>query len=99
MPDANYENEAAFDDGSCLFEDALGVCGDDCPSDVDEDGICDDEDSTRQMRPIRRRRTMTGPADDDPMDPVEGFIGLVQEATPATIDGASRLCPVRYVGL
>ena len=41
----NYDPSAQYDDGECLFEDAAGVCGGDCTSDVDGDGICDDEDS------------------------------------------------------
>ena len=38
----NFDNSAIQDDGSCLEEDALGVCGGDCEADEDEDGICDD---------------------------------------------------------
>ena len=39
----NYDavNPAACDDGSCLYDDALGVCGGDCLEDADLDGICD----------------------------------------------------------
>ena len=53
----NYNPEAVVDDGSCYtpFDygwcdcdgnvfDALGECGGDCPADVDDDGVCDDED-------------------------------------------------------
>ena len=36
----NYEG-ATLDDGSCLYLDALGVCGGECLSDEDGDGICD----------------------------------------------------------
>ena len=53
----NYDSGAIEDDGSCwtpfdygwcdcdgnLF-DALGDCGGDCAADIDDDGICDDED-------------------------------------------------------
>ena len=35
---------AALDDGSCLYDDALNVCGGSCEADVDEDGVCDDVD-------------------------------------------------------
>ena len=35
---------AALDDGSCLYNDALQVCGGSCEADVDGDGVCDDED-------------------------------------------------------
>jgi len=35
---------AALDDGSCLYNDALQVCGGSCEADVDEDGLCDDVD-------------------------------------------------------
>ena len=40
----NFNPLANGDDNSCLFEDALGVCGGDCGGDGDGDGICDDED-------------------------------------------------------
>ena len=36
--------QATDDDGSCLTEDAISVCGGDCPADADGDGICDDVD-------------------------------------------------------
>ena len=37
----NYNPTVTEDDGSCLFFDALGVCGGGCTSDVDGDGVCD----------------------------------------------------------
>ncbi len=37
----NFDADANLDDGSCLQNDALGVCGGDCVADVDEDGVCD----------------------------------------------------------
>lgn len=37
----NYNAEANLDDGSCLYLDALGDCGGNCPGDDDGDGICD----------------------------------------------------------
>ena len=40
----NYEGDI-IDDGSCLYLDALGVCGGDCAADADADGICDDMDA------------------------------------------------------
>ena len=40
----NYDPEANTNDGSCIFEDALGVCGGTCLADEDEDMICDDVD-------------------------------------------------------
>ena len=40
----NFNGLANVDDGSCLYEDALDVCGGDCAADVDADGICDDVD-------------------------------------------------------
>ncbi|MDA9755830.1 fibrobacter succinogenes major paralogous domain-containing protein [Flavobacteriales bacterium] len=40
----NYEAIASLDDGSCLYLDAVGVCGGSCEADVDADGICDDID-------------------------------------------------------
>ena len=39
-----YNPEATLDDGSCLYLDAIGVCGGDCTSDDDNDGVCDDVD-------------------------------------------------------
>lgn len=41
----NFNPIANGDDNSCLFEDALGVCGGDCEGDGDGDGICDDVDT------------------------------------------------------
>lgn len=41
----NYNSEATENDDSCEYEDALGVCGGLCPSDMDNDGICDNEDA------------------------------------------------------
>lgn len=41
----NYDPNALTDDGSCLDNDALGVCGGTCAADVDSDGICDDVDT------------------------------------------------------
>ena len=35
----NYDANATLDDGSCLFDDALGVCGGDCAADTDGDGL------------------------------------------------------------
>ena len=40
----NFNGLANVDDGSCLYVDALDVCGGDCAADVDADGICDDVD-------------------------------------------------------
>ena len=52
----NYNMAAIYDDGSCTYItegdcdcdgnqlDALGVCGGDCATDADSDGVCDDED-------------------------------------------------------
>lgn len=41
----NFNPIANGDDNSCLFLDALGVCGGDCEGDGDGDGICDDVDT------------------------------------------------------
>ena len=41
----NFNPLANGDDNSCLFEDALGVCGGGCEGDGDGDGICDDVDT------------------------------------------------------
>ena len=40
-----FDFSASLDDGSCLYADAMGVCGGSCVSDTDEDGICDLEDN------------------------------------------------------
>ena len=40
----NYDADATLDDGSCLYVDALGVCGGDCTADVDQDGVCDTDE-------------------------------------------------------
>ncbi len=40
----NFNASATEEDGSCLTNDALGVCGGDCTADADSDGICDDVD-------------------------------------------------------
>ena len=37
----NYNENATDDDGSCLYYDAIDVCGGDCPLDADDDGVCD----------------------------------------------------------
>ena len=37
----NYDETATDDDGSCLYLDAIGICGGDCPADDDNDGVCD----------------------------------------------------------
>ncbi len=41
----NYDALATESDDSCLYEDALGICGGICLSDLDSDGICDNEDA------------------------------------------------------
>ena len=56
-PDAcNFEPAATEDDGGCIYQnaqacdcygnqlDVIGICGGHCVNDLDEDGICDDED-------------------------------------------------------
>jgi uncharacterized protein (TIGR02145 family) len=40
----NYNEEATEDNGSCLYNDSIGVCGGSCTADTDSDGICDDVD-------------------------------------------------------
>ena len=37
----NFQADANIDDGSCLDNDALGICGGSCFADEDGDGICD----------------------------------------------------------
>ena len=38
----NYTTDSIVDDGSCSYEDAVGVCGGECFADYDGDGICDE---------------------------------------------------------
>jgi len=40
----NYNSSAINDDGSCLYEDVIGVCGGTCPADADGDMVCDNVD-------------------------------------------------------
>ncbi len=40
----NFSGCATLDDGSCLYSDALGVCGGTCAADTDGDGICDTDE-------------------------------------------------------
>ena len=40
----NYDPSASLDDGTCLYFDAIDVCGGTCEVDMDGDGICDDVD-------------------------------------------------------
>ena len=40
----NFDENATVNDGTCLYEDALGVCGGECAADADGDGVCDDVD-------------------------------------------------------
>ena len=35
----NYDADATIDDGSCLYDDALGVCGGDCTADANANGF------------------------------------------------------------
>ena len=41
----NYNGDATVDDGSCLYDDALGECGGDCAADTNNNGICDDQEN------------------------------------------------------
>jgi len=41
----NFNALATLDDASCLYDDALGVCGGPCASDVNDNGVCDDEEA------------------------------------------------------
>ena len=41
----NYDADATVDDGSCLYDDALGVCGGDCTADANANGVCDDQEN------------------------------------------------------
>lgn len=41
----NYDPIATVEDGSCLYTDALGVCGGDCTADGNNNGICDTDEA------------------------------------------------------
>ena len=41
---AGYDSSATLNDGSCSYNDALGVCGGSCAADTDSDNLCDDVD-------------------------------------------------------
>ncbi len=41
----NHDPLANLEDGSCLYDDALGVCGGDCSADANANGICDDAEA------------------------------------------------------
>lgn len=41
----NYDEAANVDDGGCLYNDALGLCGGDCEEDENNNGICDNQES------------------------------------------------------
>lgn len=89
----NFDAEAAVDDGSCLYDDALGICGGDCPSDADADGVCDNAEIPGCTDPQAPNYLPQATDDDgsclsedDSTDPVDGFLGLVQEATAAHTD-------------
>ena len=41
----NYDENAVYEDASCYYqEDAVGVCGGDCNSDFNNNGVCDDSE-------------------------------------------------------
>lgn len=41
----NFDAAATLDDGSCLYPDAIGACGGDCVEDLNNNGICDDQEA------------------------------------------------------
>lgn len=41
----NFDPNAITDDGSCLYEDAIGVCGGDCAEDLNGNDICDSDEA------------------------------------------------------
>ena len=41
---AGYDASATYDNGSCQYNDAIGVCGGSCTADADSDTVCDDVD-------------------------------------------------------
>lgn len=47
-----YDADANTDDGSCDYLDALGICGGDCPSDNDADGVCDNAEIPGCTHPL-----------------------------------------------
>ena len=41
---AGYDASATYNNGSCQYNDVLGVCGGSCTADTDSDAVCDDVD-------------------------------------------------------
>ena len=90
----NYDAGAAYDDGSCLYQDALGVCGGSCADDVDGDGVCDDVEIEGCTDPQAPNYLPHATEDDgsclsdgEPGDPADGFLGLAQEEIPVGTEG------------
>ena len=42
----NFDATAECDGGGCLYLDAIGDCGGDCPADNDDNGICDNQEGS-----------------------------------------------------
>ena len=85
----NYAAGASADDGSCTYPDAQGNCDGNCTSDADGDGVCDADEIPGCTDPQAPNFLPQATDDDgsclsqdDSVDPVDGFLGLVQEATP-----------------
>ena len=74
----NFDPIATDNDGSCEYQDALGVCGGFCPSDMDNDGICDDEDACIGLYDALGECNGNCPADidqDDICDNIDPCVG------------------------
>jgi hypothetical protein len=82
----NYDSAATNDDGSCLFNDALGVCGGDCPADVDGDGVCDNAEIAGCTNPAACNYDATA-TDDDGSCAQNDAIGVCGGACQADVDG------------
>jgi hypothetical protein len=45
----SYDPNALLDNGTCIYFDALGICGGPCTADIDGDGVCDSDDNCADL--------------------------------------------------
>lgn len=74
----NYSADATDDDGSCLYDDALGVCGGDCTADDNGNGICDDAEVAGCTDSMACNYDMDATMDDDSCE-YESCLGCTDE--------------------
>lgn len=82
----NFNAAATMESGECLALDALGVCGGDCATDEDEDGVCDSDEVFGCTDPLAVNYNADATEEDGTCiaEPevdttATGFIGLVQQ--------------------